>query len=143
MNRMREEARFGHSRGDGSLQHISTRDAHQASAPLSQAVVIDRVVFTSGLVGIDPGSGRLAPDIEAQTRQTLRNLDAVLRAAGSSLANTVKVTVYVRDIALLAAVNSVYTEFFREPWPARSFVQARLANDDLLVEVEAIARASQ
>lgn len=122
------------------LEYVSTPEAPQSRAPLSQAVISDDLVFTAGLIGINPQTGQFAQGIEAQTRQTLENLDAVLTAAGSSLMHTIKVTIFVRDVGLLWQVNTVYGEFFSPPWPARSAVEARMADDEILVEIEAVAK---
>jgi 2-iminobutanoate/2-iminopropanoate deaminase len=122
------------------LEYVSTPKAPQSRAPLSQAVISDGLVFTAGLVGVNPRTGQLAEGVEAQTRQTLDNLDAVLTAAGSSLMHTIKVTIFVRDVGLLSQVNTVYGEFFTRPWPARSALEARMADDKILVEIEAVAR---
>lgn len=128
--------------GSRGLRYTATREAPQSSSPLSQAVASGDLVWTAGLVGVDPATGQLPRGIEAQTRQTLKNLKAVLRAAGSSLDRTLKVTIYLRDISALPMVNAVYAEFFQAPWPARTTVQAHLANEDLLVEVDAVARTT-
>ena len=90
-------------------------------------------------MGIDPVTGALAEGIAAQTRQTLANVEAVLTAAGCSRRDVIKVTVFLVDIANYAAMNEVYRTFFSRPYPARSCVEAKLADPALLVEIEAIA----
>lgn len=109
-------------------------------APLSPAIVAGGFVFVSGQVGMDPKTGKVVgPDLAAQTRQTLRNMQAILEGQGLSMDDLVKVNVFLTDVAHFAPMNAVYREFFTEPYPARSTVGIRLANDDLLVEIEGIA----
>jgi 2-iminobutanoate/2-iminopropanoate deaminase len=109
--------------------------------PFSVAVGYGPFVFLSGLVGRDPASGRMAlGDIAAQTRQTLQNLASQLVAAGSSLEQVLKVTVFLTDMGLFAAMNEVYRSFFRIDPPARSCVQVvRLPDPEALVEIELLA----
>jgi 2-iminobutanoate/2-iminopropanoate deaminase len=100
-------------------------------------------VFVSGQLGIDPASGNLLEGVEAQARQALRNLSAVLEAAGTDLSSVVKTTVFLKDIADFALVNGVYAEFFTQDFPARSAIQVAALPKGGLVEIEAIAAASQ
>ncbi|MDI9548094.1 MAG: RidA family protein [Chloroflexota bacterium] len=118
---------------------VSTRQAPAAIGPYSQAIKTDMLVFASGQLGIDPQSGQLAAGVEAQTRQAIRNLAAVLEAAGSSLEHIVKTTIFVADMADFAAVNGIYGAAFAEAPPARSTVQAAALPLGGLVEIEAIA----
>jgi 2-iminobutanoate/2-iminopropanoate deaminase len=121
---------------------ITTDKAPAAVGPYSQAVRAGDLIFTAGQLGIVPGTKEFAgPEIEAQTRQALENLQAVLEAAGSCLKHTVKTTVFLADMGEFARMNSVYAEFFPEAPPARSAVQA--ANLPLAgrVEIEAVALA--
>ncbi|MCR4407270.1 MAG: RidA family protein [Anaerolineae bacterium] len=119
---------------------ISTSKAPAAVGPYSQAVRVGNLVFTSGQIAIDPEQGRLIEgDVTAQTRQVLKNLTAVLEAAGSSLAQVVKTTVFLQDIHDFAAMNAVYAEFFPESPPARSTVQVAALPLGALVEIEAVA----
>ena len=112
-------------------------------APYSPGIRWDKLVFTSGQIGIEPGTGKLVPGgVEAETRQALRNLSAILEAAGSSLAQVLKVTVYVKNIEDYGLVNQVYAEFFTEEPPARAIVQGALPSG-ALVEVDAIAVATK
>ena len=101
-------------------QAISTSSAPGALGPYSQAIAIDGFVFCSGQIGIDPESGELADGIEAQTDRALRNLSAVLDAAGLTLADVVKTTIFLADIGDFAAVNAVYAGHMPDPPPARS-----------------------
>jgi len=108
-------------------------------APYSPAIKIGQFVFTSGQIGIDPDTGKLVPGgVKAETRQALKNLKSVLMAAGTSLENTVKVTVYIKDIQDYSLVNEVYGEFFMEAPPARSIIQGKLPAS-AYVEFDAVA----
>ncbi len=123
-----------------SREVISTPKAPAAVGPYSQAIRVDNLVFTAGQVAIDPEQGKLIEgDIAAQTRQVLTNLSAVLEAAGSSLSQVLKTTVFLKDIHDFAAMNAVYAEFFPEKPPARSAVQVAALPLGALVEIEAVA----
>ncbi len=120
-------------------QRIATDGAPAALGPYSQAIVAGDYVFCSGQLGLDPASGELAEGIAAQADRALRNLGAVLEAAGCSYGDVVKTTVFLADIADFAALNEVYATFFGDAPPARStFAVAALPKGGLL-EVEAIA----
>jgi 2-iminobutanoate/2-iminopropanoate deaminase len=119
---------------------IHTDKAPAAVGPYSQAVRIGSLVFTAGQIPIDPATGKLvADDISVQTEQALKNLTAVLEAAGTSLANVVKCTVFLKDMGEFGAMNEVYGRFFSSNPPARSAVQAAALPLDVRVEIEAIA----
>jgi 2-iminobutanoate/2-iminopropanoate deaminase len=119
---------------------IHTDNAPKAIGPYSQAITNGDLVFCSGQVALDPASGQLAADdIKGQTRQALKNLIAVLEAAGSSPAQVVKTTVFLSDMANFQAMNEVYAEFFPGEPPARSTVAVRELPRSALVEIEAIA----
>ena len=119
---------------------VEAKDAPQAIGPYSAAVKTDTMVFTAGQLGVDPGSGEFsAGDIQSQTRQALENLRAGLLAAGSSLSNVIKTTVFLRDMDEFQAMNEVYAEFFKEEYPARSAVQVARLPKDAAVEIEAVA----
>ena len=119
---------------------IATANAPAAVGPYSQGIRTRDLVFTAGQLGIDPATGKFAPGgVEAQARQALINLQAVLEAAGSSLSRAVKVTVFLQDINDFKAVNGVYAQFFTQDPPARSAVQAAALPLGGLVEIEAIA----
>jgi 2-iminobutanoate/2-iminopropanoate deaminase len=123
---------------------IATDDAPRpyAGAPYNQAIKAAGLVFCAGQVGLDPASGTMVPGgVEAQTQQAMRNLKAVLEAAGSSFDQVVKTTVFVADLADFATVNEVYATFFRDLPPARSTVQVAGLPAGALVEIEAIALA--
>lgn len=124
-----------------SREIIATEKAPAAVGPYSQAVRVGNLVFTAGQIGIDPVLGRLRTGIAAQTRQALANLQAVLEAAGSSLNQVVKTTIFLRDMADFATVNQIYGSFFTAAPPARSTVQVSDLPLGALVEIEAIALA--
>jgi len=124
-------------------QDVKTGLAPQAIGPYSQAIVAGGWVFCSGQIPLDPATGQVVPGtIEDQTRRVLSNLAAVLEAAGSSLDRAVKCTVFLRDMNDFAAMNKVYGEFFKPPFPARAAVQAARLPRDVGIEIEAIALVS-
>lgn len=122
------------------LKKVFTENAPAAIGPYSQAVICGDMVFTSGQIAIDPAVGDIvAKDITGQTEQVMKNLVAVLAAAGTSMANVVKTTCFLADIADFAAFNAVYGNYFTEK-PARSCVAAKALPKGALVEVEVIAK---
>ena len=120
---------------------IATTEAPSAIGPYSQGVAATgTAVFVSGQIPIDPATGGLVGGtIEAQARQSLCNVRAVLKAAGAELKDVVKTTVFLADMNDFAAMNAVYSEFFTENCPARSAVQISRLPKDVAVEIEAIA----
>jgi 2-iminobutanoate/2-iminopropanoate deaminase len=119
---------------------IATDQAPGAVGPYSQAVRVGDFVFTAGQIPLDPATGQMVEGgIEAQARQALTNVSAVLEAAGTSLANVVKTTVFLADMGEFKAMNGVYAEFFPDAPPARSAVQAAALPLGARIEVEAIA----
>lgn len=119
---------------------ISTDKAPAAIGPYSQAIKINGMVFTSGQVPIAPETGKIeASDIEGQTEQVMKNLEAVLKAAGSDLARVVKATIFLKDLGDFAKVNAIYGARFKVEPPARSCVQVARLPLDCLVEIEAVA----
>ncbi len=121
-------------------QIIVTRNAPQAIGPYSQAVVAGGFVFASGQIPIDPRTGELVEgDVAAQTEQVLRNLTAVLEAAGTGLERVVKTTVFLADMNDFGVMNEVYGRYFKEEPPARATVEAARLPRDARVEIEAIA----
>ena len=122
------------------MQAISTKKAPAAIGPYSQAIRVGNLVYASGQIPIDPATGTLVEGgIKEQTRQSLTNVKAILEEAGTSLANVVKTTVFMADMADFADMNSVYAEFFTEPYPARSAVAVKTLPKGALVEIEVIA----
>jgi 2-iminobutanoate/2-iminopropanoate deaminase len=119
---------------------VGTDRAPAAVGPYSQAVRIGNLVYTAGQIALDPATGRLVEGgIEAQTRRVLQNLQAVLEAAGTSLANVVKTTVFLQDMGDFGAMNGIYAQFFSVSPPARSAVQVAALPLGAQVEIEAIA----
>jgi 2-iminobutanoate/2-iminopropanoate deaminase len=119
---------------------IATEEAPGAVGPYSQGIAADGFVFTAGQIPINPASGKVeATTIEDQTRQVLSNVDAVLRAAGSSLDRVVKMTVFMTDLADFQAMNGVYAGFFPADPPARSAVQVVALPLGVQIEMEAVA----
>ena len=118
---------------------VSTKNAPGAIGPYSQAVVTQGFVFTAGQIAIDPSTGNVvAGDVKVQTARVLDNLKAILAAAGSSMDQVVKTTVYLADMAEFAAMNEVYGSYFTSNPPARSTVQVSRLPKDVRVEIEAI-----
>ncbi len=121
---------------------ISTENAPGAIGPYSQAIKSGGLVFCSGQIPIDPATGNFVSDeITSQTEQVLKNMAAVLEAAGTSLDNVVKTTVFLADMGEFAAMNEVYGRFFSDNKPARATVQAARLPRDARVEIECIATA--
>ena len=122
------------------MKAISTSNAPAAIGPYSQAIEAGGMVFASGQLPIDPATGAFPEGgIKEQTRQSILNAQAILQEAGCSLANVVKTTVLLADIADFAAMNEVYASFFSEPFPARSAFAVRDLPKGALVEIEMIA----
>jgi 2-iminobutanoate/2-iminopropanoate deaminase len=121
---------------------VTTSEAPAAVGPYSQAIVTESLVFTAGQIPIDPATGRVGGiTIEAQTRQVLENIAAVLAAAGTSLERVVKMTVFMTDLSQFQQMNQVYAEFFSGQPPARSAVQVVALPLGVDIEMEAVALA--
>ena len=121
------------------LKKVSTTNAPAAIGPYSQAIICGDMVFTSGQIPINPASGNIeAATIEGQAEQVMKNLQAVLEAAGSGFEKAVKTTCFLADMADFAAFNSVYAKYFTTN-PARSCVAVKTLPKNVLVEVEVIA----
>ena len=118
---------------------IQTAKAPAAIGPYSQGIDLGSVVFTSGQIPVDPATGLIPEDIKAQAEQSLKNVKAVLEAAGTGMDKVVKTTVFISDMNDFAAVNEVYASFFPEPCPARSCVEVSRLPKDVKLEIEAIA----
>lgn len=126
------------------MKRIQTESAPAAIGPYSQGITTDsagRMVFLSGQVGLDPATGQMvAGDVQAQTEQVMKNLQAVLEAAGGGLEHLVKTTIFLRDLADFAAVNEVYARHLQAPYPARATVQVARLPRDAAVEIDGIAQ---
>ncbi|MDQ0256922.1 2-iminobutanoate/2-iminopropanoate deaminase [Evansella vedderi] len=120
-------------------QVVSTNNAPGAIGPYSQAVITGNFVYSSGQLGMDPQTGELLEGLEGQTKQVFSNVRAVLEAAGCSMSDVVKATVFMKNMDDFAAVNAIYAEQFEEPFPARSAVEVARLPKDALVEIEVIA----
>jgi 2-iminobutanoate/2-iminopropanoate deaminase len=121
---------------------ISTKDAPQAIGPYSQAIRANGFVFVSGQVAIDPATQQVVNgDVAVQTDRVLKNLAAILKAAGTSLEKVVRATVFLKNMADFAAMNEVYGRYFGLTPPARSTVEAARLPKDVLVEIDVIASA--
>jgi len=123
-----------------SKQAISTPQAPAAIGPYSQAIRCGNLVFLSGQIPLDPETGNIvAGDVGVQTERVLRNLEAILKAAGSSLAQVLKTTVYLKDLGEFARMNEVYSRFFGDIPPARATVEVAGLPRDVSVEIDLIA----
>ena len=118
---------------------ISTDAAPAALGPYSQAIVADGFVFCSGTVGIDPATGVPADGVEAQTELALRNLQAILTAAGTSLSALVRTTIFYTNVEDFATINAVYARFMPDPPPARSAPANVVLPRGLLISIDAVA----
>ena len=118
---------------------IATTAAPGAIGPYSQAIKAGNLLFCSGQIPVDPATGTVPEGIKAQTAQSLANVKAILAAAGASIDNVVKTTVFLADRSLFGEMNEVYAQNFNEPFPARSAVAVRELPKQVLVEIEVIA----
>ena len=119
---------------------VSTPDAPQAIGPYSQAIKAGGFVFTAGQVAIDPVTGQVVPgEVSAQTERVMKNLAAILQAAGSGFEKVVRCTVFLRNMNDFAAMNEVYGRYFASLPPARSTVEVARLPKDVLVEIDVIA----
>jgi 2-iminobutanoate/2-iminopropanoate deaminase len=125
-----------------TVRAVKTSGAPAAIGPYSQAIDTGGLVFLAGQVGLDPGTGELVEGLEAQTERALRNLIAVLDATGLSMADVVKTTCLLADIADFAAFNAVYARFVGDPPPARATYAVAALPRGALIEIEAIAARS-
>lgn len=121
-------------------QAVSAPGAPAAVGPYSQAIAMEGFVFCSGQLGMDPGTGQLVDGIANQAERAMVNLEAVLAAAGASLADVVKTTIFLTDLADFSTVNDIYSKHVIAPAPARSTIQVAALPRGARVEIEAIAR---
>ncbi len=125
-----------------AVKAVETTGAPKAIGPYSQAVVANGFVFCSGQIALDPATGTVVEgDVRAQSHRVMRNLAAVLEAAGSSLALVVKTTIFLKDLTDFAAVNEVYGEYFTGTLPARATVEVSRLPRDVRVEIDCVAVA--
>ena len=119
---------------------ISTDKAPAAIGPYSQAIEVNGLIYTSGVIPIDPATGNLVEgDIKVQADQAIGNLAALLKEAGSDTDNVIKTVVFIKNMDDFAAVNEVYASYFTKDFPARSCVEVARLPKDVLIEIEAIA----
>jgi 2-iminobutanoate/2-iminopropanoate deaminase len=121
------------------MKAVSTNKAPAAIGPYSQAQIVGNLVYTSGQIPIIPETGALAEGLEAQAHQVFKNLGELLKAAGSDLSQTVKTTVFIKNMDDFGAINAIYAQYFTEPFPARSCVEVARLPKDVLLECEVIA----
>lgn len=122
------------------MKQISTQNAPAAIGPYSQAIEVNGFVYASGQLPIDPATGAFPEGgVKEQTRQSILNVKAILEEAGLALSNVVKTTVYLADMGDFAAMNEVYSQFFAQPFPARSAIAVKALPKGALVEVEVVA----
>ena len=118
---------------------INTKNAPGAIGPYSQGIIVGDFVYTSGQIPINPATGVMETDIKVATKQSMENVKAILEAAGTSLENVVKTSIFLKDLNDFAAVNEVYGTYFTENPPARSCVQVAKLPKDAVIEIEVIA----
>lgn len=121
------------------MQYVQTKDAPQAIGPYSQAVKANGMVFTSGQIALTPEGIMLENDVIIQTKQVLKNLEAVLKEAGSSLDLVIKTTIFLDSMDDFSTVNEIYSEAFGDHKPARSTVAVKTLPKNALVEIDAVA----
>lgn len=118
---------------------IATDKAPAAIGPYSQAIEVNGLIYTSGMIPVIPQTGEIVEGIEAQARQALTNVKNLLESAGSSMDKVIKTTVFIKNMNDFAAVNAVYATFFSGAFPSRSCVEVARLPKDVLIEVEAVA----
>jgi 2-iminobutanoate/2-iminopropanoate deaminase len=123
------------------MRDVTTSDAPGGSGPFSQAIIDGSTIYTAGQGGVDPDTGEIVDGgIEAETRQTLENIETILEAAGVSLDDVVKINIYLTDMDDYEEMNATYDEFFEEPFPVRSAVEVSDLPIDICIEIEAVAQ---
>ncbi len=122
------------------MNYLKTNNAPEPIGPYSQATEINGLIFTSGQIAIDPSSGEvISQNIEQQTRQVIKNLEAVLQSGNSSLEKVVKTTIFLSDMDNFVKVNNVYSEYFSNSKPARSTVEVSCLPKNVLIEIDCVA----
>ena len=118
---------------------IHTSNAPAAIGPYSQAIEVNGMVYTSGVIPVDPATGAVVEGgVEAQANQAFKNLCNLVEASGSQVSNIVKTTVFIKEMNDFVTINEIYKKYFKEPFPARSCVEVARLPKDVLLEVEAI-----
>ena len=118
---------------------ISTTNAPAAIGPYSQAIEVNGMVFASGQIPVNPATGEIPEGIEAQAEQVMVNVKNLLEAAGTSMENVIKTTVFIKDMNDFGTINGIYSKYFEKDCPARSCVEVARLPKDVLMEMEAIA----
>lgn len=121
------------------MKEIKTNNAPAAIGPYSQAIVSGNTVYCSGQIPINPENGEIPEGVNAQAHQVFKNISNLLNAAGSSIDKVIKTSVFIKDMNDFAEINSIYAEYFTEPYPARSCVEVARLPKDVLLEAEVIA----
>lgn len=117
---------------------ISTDKAPGAIGPYSQAIEVNGMVFTSGVIPVDPATGVIPEGVEAQANQAFSNLVNLIEASGTAVNQVIKTTVFIKEMNDFAKINEIYSKYFKEPYPARSCVEVARLPKDVLLEIEAI-----
>ena len=120
------------------MKEIKTNKAPEAIGPYSQAIITGGLLYTSGQIPVNPETGIIPDGVEAQAEQVFENLKNLIASAGASIDNTVKTTVFIKNMSDFAKINEIYATYFTEPFPARSCVEVARLPKDVLLEVEAI-----
>ncbi len=118
---------------------IARDKAPAAIGPYSQAIEVNGMVYTSGIIPVDPATGEIPEGAAAQADRVFKSMTALLESAGTSMKNVVKTTVFIKNMEDFAAINEVYAKYFPEPFPARSCIEVARIPKDVLLEAEAIA----
>ena len=118
---------------------ISTDKAPSAIGPYSQAIEINNMVYTSGVIPVNPATSEIPEGVEAQANQAFQNLCNLVEASGSKVENIIKTTVFIKEMNDFGKINEIYKNYFKEPFPARSCVEVARLPKDVLLEIEAIA----
>ena len=122
------------------MKEIKTNKAPAAIGPYSQAIAVGDMVFTSGQIPVNPETGEIPEGVKVQAEQVFSNLKNLLEEAGTSLANVIKTTVFIKNMEDFQSINEIYASYFTAPFPARSCVEVARLPKDVLLEVEAVAK---
>lgn len=120
------------------MKETKTNNAPAAIGPYSQAITVGNMLLTSGQIPINPATGEIPEGVEEQARQALTNVKNLIEAAGGKIDNTVKTTVFIKNMDDFGKINEIYAKYFTEPYPARSCVEVARLPKDVLLEIEAI-----
>lgn len=121
------------------MKVIATEKAPAAIGPYSQAIEVNGMVYTSGIIPVDPATGNIPEGSVAQAEQAFLNMKNLLEAAGTDISQVVKTTVFIKEMNDFGAINEVYAKYFTEPYPSRSCVEVARLPKDVMLEIEAIA----